>query len=429
MARTDDILAIILGGGQGTRLFPLTALRSKPAVPLAGKYRLIDIALSNCINSGIGKIYVLTQFNSASLNRHISRTYRFSRFSDDFVDILAAEQTLENRNWFQGTADAVRQGWRHFDQWRAETYLILAGDHLYRMDYRDFIERHRQTNADVTISVLAVEEERALGLGLLKIDDSGRVIEFREKPQGEALAAMRTDTSRCGLTADVARRRPYLASMGIYVFKKSVLKALLDNNPEQVDFGREIIPTAITECHVQTYLFDGYWEDIGTISAFYRANMDLTMALPKFNLYDPDAPIYTHPRFLPPAKIRECRIHDCLIADGSILSGAELIHCVVGIRTRIEPGARLERTIIMGADYYQTVEEIAADRARGIPPVGIGENTTIYKAIIDKNARIGANVKIVNQGGREHADGPNYYIREGIVVIPKDAIIPEATVI
>lgn len=429
MARTNDILAIILGGGQGTRLFPLTALRSKPAVPLAGKYRLIDIALSNCINSGIGKIYVLTQFNSASLNRHISRTYRFGRFSEDFVDILAAEQTLENRNWFQGTADAVRQGWRHFDQWRAETYLILAGDHLYRMDYRDFVERHRQTSADVTISVIAVEEEKAPGLGLLKTDDTGRVIDFREKPQGEALAAMRTDTSRCGLPPDEARRRPYLASMGIYVFKKSVLKALLDNNPEQVDFGREIIPTAINECHVQTYLFDGYWEDIGTISAFYRANMDLTMALPKFNLYDPDAPIYTHPRYLPPAKIRECRIHDCLIADGSILSGAELIHCIVGIRARIERGARLERTILMGADYYQTVEEIAADRARGIPPVGIGENTTIYKAIIDKNARIGANVKIVNQSGREHADGPNYYIREGIVVIPKEAIIPEGTVI
>jgi glucose-1-phosphate adenylyltransferase len=429
MARATDTLAIILGGGQGTRLFPLTALRSKPAVPLAGKYRLIDIAVSNCINSGIGKIYVLTQFNSASLNRHISRTYRFGRFSDDFVDVLAAEQTLENRNWFQGTADAVRQGWRHFDQWRTETYLILAGDHLYRMDYRDFIERHRQTNADVTISVIAVEEERASGFGLLKVDETGRVIEFREKPQGEALVAMRTDTRRCGLTVEQARHRPYLASMGIYVFKKSVLKALLDNNPEQVDFGREIIPTAITACRVQTYLFDGYWEDIGTIRAFYRANMDLTMALPRFNLYDPDAPIYTHPRFLPPAKIRECRIHDCLIADGAILSGAELIHCVVGIRTRIERGARLERTILMGADYYQTVEEIAADRARGIPPVGIGENTTIYQAIIDKNARIGAQVKIVNQAGRDHADGPNYYIREGIVIIPKDATIPDGTVI
>lgn len=429
MIKENEVVAIILGGGQGMRLFPLTAQRSKPAVPLAGKYRLIDIPISNCINSGITKIYVLTQFNSASLNRHISRTYRFSRFFDDFVDILAAEQTLDNRNWFQGTADAVRQGWRHFEQWKSDTYLILAGDHLYRMDYRDFIAHHLETHADVTISALAVDEERASDFGLIKIDGTGRVTEFSEKPKGEALLKMRTDTGAIGLKPDEARRRPYLASMGIYVFNKHVLKKLLDEDRSKVDFGREIIPAAIKRYRVQCYLFDGYWEDIGTIKSFYRANMDLTMAEPKFNLYDPVAPIYTHPRFLPAAKIRECRIHDCLIADGSILNGAELVHCVIGIRTRIEAGARLERSIVMGADFFQTAEERDQDIRRGIPVVGIGENTIIQKAIVDKNARIGAGVKIINRAGLENFDGENYYIRDGIVIIPKNAIVPDGTII
>ena len=429
MARRDDVLAIILGGGQGTRLFPLTKDRAKPAVPLAGKYRLVDISVSNCINSGVTRIYVLTQFNSASLNRHISRTYQFGPFTEGFVDILAAEQTLENRNWFQGTADAVRRGWRHFEQWRAETYLILAGDHLYRMDYRDFIAHHERARADVTLSVVAVERERASEFGLLKIDAEGRIIEFREKPKGAALQEMRTDTARIGLSSEEAARRPYLASMGIYVFRKSVLKALLDEHPQYVDFGREIIPEAIRRYRVHAYLFDGYWEDIGTIRAFYEANIALTRPLPEFNLYDPDAPIYTHPRYLPPAKIRECRIHDCLIADGSILNGAELVHCVIGVRSRIERGARLAHTIVMGADFYQTLEEMEADRARGIPVVGIGEGAEIVGAIIDKNARIGANVRILNVEGRQHADGENWYIRDGIVVIPRNAIIPDGTVI
>mgnify|MGYP000069244178 CR=1 FL=1 len=429
MARKDDVLAIILGGGQGTRLFPLTKDRAKPAVPLAGKYRLVDISVSNCINSGITRIYVLTQFNSASLNRHISRTYQFGPFLEGFVDILAAEQTLENRNWFQGTADAVRRGWRHFEQWRAETYLILAGDHLYRMDYRAFLVHHERTRADVTLSVVAVEEERASDLGLLKIDAGGWVVEFREKPTGAALQEMRTDTAQIGLSPEEAARRPYLASMGIYVFRKSVLRELLEGYPQYVDFGREIIPEAIRRYRVQAYLFDGYWEDIGTIRAFYEANISLTLPVPKFNLYDPDAPIYTHPRYLPPAKIRDCRIHDCLIADGSILNGAELIQCVIGVRSRIERGARLVRTIVMGADFYQTLEEMAADRARGIPIVGIGEGTEIVGAIIDKNARIGAGVRIVNADGREHADGEGWYIRDGIVVVPRYAIIPDGTVI
>jgi glucose-1-phosphate adenylyltransferase len=429
MARKDDVLAIILGGGQGTRLFPLTKDRAKPAVPLAGKYRLVDISVSNCINSGITKIYVLTQFNSASLNRHISRTYQFGPFLEGFVDILAAEQTLENRDWFQGTADAVRRGWRHFEQWRAETYLILAGDHLYRMDYRAFLAHHERTRADVTLSVVAVEEGRASDFGLLKTDAGGWIVEFREKPRGAALQEMRTDTARIGLPPEEAARRPYLASMGIYVFRKSVLRELLEAYPQYVDFGREIIPEAIRRYRVQAYLFDGYWEDIGTIRAFYEANIGLTLPIPRFNLYDPDAPIYTHPRYLPPAKIRDCRIHDCLIADGSILNGAELVHCVIGVRSRIERGARLVRTIVMGADFYQTLEEMEADRARGIPVVGIGEDAEIVGAIIDKNARIGAKVRIVNAEGREHADGDGWYIRDGIVVVPRNAVIPEGTVI
>lgn len=429
MARKEDILAIILGGGQGTRLFPLTALRSKPAVPLAGKYRLIDIPVSNCINSGITKMYVLTQFNSASLNRHIHQTYRFSQFSDGFVDILAAEQTLENRDWFQGTADAVRQNWRHFEQWNLDTYLILAGDHLYRMDYRDFIRRHWEMGADVTISVIACTEAEAGGFGLLKIDEMGRITEFREKPQGDALRAMRVDTTTIGLSAEDAQHRPYLASMGIYVFKRDVLSDLLFRDLSMVDFGKQIIPAAIRSVRVQAFLFDGYWRDIGTIRSFYEANMDLTQEIPRFNLYDPEAPIYTRPRYLPPAKIRECRIHDSIIAEGSILSGAELVHCVVGIRTRLAQGVRAERSILMGADFYQSLDQIKSDHQRGIPPVGVGEQTVITNAIIDKNARIGRRVQILNEQQRRDFDGENYYIRDGIVIVPKNAIIPDGTVI
>jgi glucose-1-phosphate adenylyltransferase len=429
MARKDEVLAIILGGGQGTRLFPLTGVRAKPAVPLGGKYRLIDVPVSNCINSGITKMYVLTQFNSASLNRHISRTYRFSRFTDGFVDILAAEQTLDNRDWFQGTADAVRQNWRHFEQWNLKTFLILAGDHLYRMDYDDFVRHHRETKADLTISVVACTEEEASGFGLVKIDSSGRIVEFREKPKGEELHAMRVDTSRIGLSPDEAQRRPYLASMGIYVFNPSILYKLLFDDSAKVDFGRELIPSAIGTYQVHAYLFDGYWRDIGTIKSFFEANMDLTMLMPKFNLYDPEAPIYTRPRFLPPAKIRECRVHDSLIAEGSILSGAELVHCIVGIRTRISHHVRVERSIIMGADFYQTTEQIEEDYQRGTPPIGIGEDTIIKNAIIDKNARIGRHVRILNEPGREEFDSDNYFVRDGIVIVPKNATVPDGTVI
>src|SRR5215210_7725073 len=305
MAENQNVLAVILGGGVGTRLFPLTHLRSKPAVPLGGKYRLVDIPISNCINSDITKIFVLTQYNSASLNRHIARTYRFSQFSDGFVEILAAEQRPDSPEWFQGTADAVRQVLPHIRDWGIDTLLILSGDHLYHMDYRRFLERHQQTNADVTVSVIPCEARSASEFGLLKTDETGRIVEFKEKPKGDDLLSMRVDTTQLGLDAQEAQRRPFLASMGIYVFKYERLEQLLKEDPKWLDFGKEIIPAAIKSGHVQAHLFDGYWEDIGTIGAFYRANLDLTTKIPKFNLFDAEAPVFTRARYLPPSKIEE----------------------------------------------------------------------------------------------------------------------------
>ncbi len=425
-----ETLALILGGGQGTRLFPLTWHRSKPAVPLGGKYRLIDITLSNCINSDISKVYVLTQFNSASLNRHIARTYRFSPFSDGFVDILAAEQTPTNKDWFQGTADAVRQVMMHIEDVRPDNVLILSGDHLYRMDYREFLRHHEETQADVTISVIPCDEARASSFGLLKSSSEGRIVEFREKPPKDQLAAMRVDTTQLGLTREDAERRCYLASMGVYVFRFEALRELL-RNERFADFGGEVIPAAIEKDHVQAFLFDGYWEDIGTISSFYHANLDMANILPKFNLFDADAPIYTRARFLPGSKLIDCQIRDSIISEGCILNRVWIDHSVIGIRSRIENYSRIEHALIMGADYYQTLDELEMERRHGIPWMGIGENTIIRKAIIDKNVRIGSNVRILNEAGREHYDDPNgtYLIREGIVIVPKNVTITDGTVI
>ncbi|MBL8150841.1 MAG: glucose-1-phosphate adenylyltransferase [Blastocatellia bacterium] len=424
-----DVLAVILGGGQGTRLFPLTKERSKPAVPLGGKYRLIDIPVSNCINSDVIKIYVLTQFNSASLNQHITRTYRFSSFSDGFVEILAAEQTLDSTDWFQGTADAVRQNLRHFTDWQTNLILILSGDHLYRMDYRDFVAKHSKTNADITVAVTPVPEDQASEFGLLKTDNQGRIIEFSEKPKGEALQAMRVDTTAFGLSPEEAAKKPFLASMGIYVFSKQILTGLLLEDQTRVDFGRQVIPAAIHEHNVQAYLFNDYWEDIGTISAFYKANLDMTSVLPKFNFFDAKAPIYTRPRFLPGTKIQGCQIRDSIISEGCMINEAFIDTSIVGIRCRIGGGTRIEKSMIMGADFYQTWSELTRDRQNNTPWVGIGEGTTIRKAIIDKNARIGSNVKIVNEKGFIDYDGEDYCIREGIVIIPKNTLIPDGTVI
>ncbi len=425
---SKHILSIILGGGVGSRLFPLTKERSKPAVPLGGKYRLIDITVSNCINSGLHYIYVLTQFNSASLNRHIARTYRFSRFSDGFVEILAAEQTPENKRWFQGTADAVRQIMVHVRDFDPSHVLVLSGDHLYQMDYRKFINHHLERNADVTVSVIPAEYERASNFGLLKIDAEGRIVEFREKPHGEQLEAMRVDTTKLGLSSEEAERRPFIASMGVYLFKYDALRELLKDDKHK-DFGHEVLPAAIGVYNMPVYLFNGYWEDIGTISSFYNANLDLASVMPKFNLFDADAPIYTRPRYLPSSKLIDCDIKDSLISDGCILNHVAITHSVIGIRSRIESGTRLEHTLVMGSDYYQSLPELADDRQHGLPWVGIGENTTIRKAIIDKNVRIGSNVRILNDAGHDEYDGDNYYIRDGIIVIPKGATITDGTVI
>jgi glucose-1-phosphate adenylyltransferase len=386
------VLSIILGGGAGTRLYPLTKLRAKPAVPVAGKYRLIDIPVSNCINSEIFKIYVLTQFNSASLNRHIARTYNFTGFNEGFVEVLAAQQTPENPNWFQGTADAVRQYLWLLEEWDAEEYLILSGDHLYRMDYRLFIQRHRETNADITLSVIPIDERRASDFGLMKIDDSGRVIDFSEKPKGEALLQMQVDTSVLGLTKEQAKLQPYIASMGIYVFKKDVLIKLLKESLERTDFGKEIIPDASKDYNVQAYLFDDYWEDIGTIEAFYHANLALTQQpQPPFSFYDEEAPIYTRPRYLPPTKLLDCHITESIIGEGCILKNCRIQHSVLGVRSRIESGCIIEESLLMGADFYQASVERQCSLVENDVPVGIGTDTIIRGAIIDKNARIGQN--------------------------------------
>lgn len=422
------ILALVLGGGQGSRLFPLTRERSKPAVPLGGKYRLIDITVSNCINSNIQHIYVLTQFNSASLNRHISQTYRFSGFSNGFVEILAAEQTPENKNWFQGTADAVRQVMIHIDDFNPDHVLILSGDHLYQMDYSLFFERHRQSDADVTISVIPTDESRASSFGLLKTNRHGDIVEFREKPTRDQLSDMVVDPASLDISSDKLPSPCYLASMGVYFFKLSALHALLADD-RFTDFGGEVIPAAIDRFKVQSHLFSEYWEDIGTISSFFHANLNLASDVPRFNLFDADSPIFTRRRFLPSTKFTNCQIDFSLVSDGCILNSVVISRSVIGIRSRIDKGAQIDHTLMMGADLYQSIKEIEADKEAGRPPIGVGSNTVIRKAIIDKNVRIGNNCRITNQQGLEYHDGENYYIREGIIVIPKGATIPHGTTI
>ncbi len=431
MPAKPNLLAVILGGGAGTRLFPLTQQRSKPAVPLGGKYRLVDIAISNCINSDVFKMFVLTQYNSASLNRHLAQTYRFSPFSNGFVEVMAAEQTPESPQWFQGTADAVRQVLPHIRDWGIDTLLILSGDHLYRMDYRQFLTRHYDSDADVTVSVTPSDEKSASEFGLLKTDESGRIIEFKEKPTGDELQSMRVDTTSLGHSEAEAASRPFLASMGIYVFKYDRLEQLLIEDPSAVDFGREIIPSAIKSRNVQAHLFDGYWEDIGTISAFYRANLDLTSKIPHFNLFDEEAPVFTHARYLPPSKIEESQIQDSILSDGCIINGASITNSVIGLRSRISKGVRIDSSILMGADYYQSIEEMRTDLLASTSRVGIGEGTIINRAIIDKNARIGSGVRLVNEAKILEADGESnsYYIRDGIIIVPKNAVIKDGMIV
>ncbi|KAL8136670.1 hypothetical protein V2J09_002671 [Rumex salicifolius] len=432
-----SVLGIILGGGAGTRLYPLTKKRAKPAVPLGANYRLIDIPVSNCLNSNISKIYVLTQFNSASLNRHLSRSYANSMggYKDEgFVEVLAAQQSPENPNWFQGTADAVRQYLWLFEEQNVLEYLILAGDHLYRMDYERFIQAHRETDADITVAALPIDEKRASAFGLMKIDDEGRIVEFAEKPKGEQLKAMQVDTTILGLDDERAKEMPYIASMGIYVISKNVMLDLLrEKFPGANDFGSEVIPGATSlGRRVQAYMYDGYWEDIGTIEAFYNANLGITKKpIPDFSFYDRSAPIYTQPRYLPPSKMLDADVTDSVIGEGCVIKNCKIHHSVIGLRSCISEGAIIEDTLLMGADYYETDSDKRFLAAKGGVPIGIGKSTHIKRAIIDKNARIGENVKIVNcddvQEAARESDG--YFIKSGIVTVIKDALIPSGSVI
>ena len=428
------VLAIILGGGKGSRLYPLTKMRAKPAVPLAGKYRLIDIPISNCINSGINKMYVLTQFNSASLNRHIGRTYNLSApFGQGFVEVLAAQQTPESPKWFEGTADAVRKYQWLFQEWDVDEYLILSGDQLYRMDYSLFVDHHRSNGADLTVATLPVDESQAEGFGLMRTDELGNIKEFCEKPSGDKLKAMAVDTSKLGLSPESAKQRPYLASMGIYVFSRDTLFDLLNKFPSYTDFGKDIIPESLKRNDVlKSYVFDDYWEDIGTIGAFFESNLALTkQPKPPFSFYDEKFPIYTRPRYLPPSKLVDAQITDSIVCEGTILKSCSILHCVLGVRSRIESDAVLEDTLVMGADFFESPEERIELRKGGGIPLGVGEGSTVKRAILDKNTRIGNNVAIVNKDRIEEADRPDegFYIRNGIVVVFKNATITDGTII
>ncbi|MFN3531633.1 MAG: glucose-1-phosphate adenylyltransferase [Candidatus Brocadia sp.] len=426
----DNVISVILGGGRGTRLYPLTKERSKPAVPLAGKYRLIDIPISNCLNSDLNKIYVLTQFNSASLHRHITRAYKFDNFSRGFIEILAATQTTESMDWYQGTADAVRQNLRFLNQPNIEFVLILSGDQLYRMNYQQLIKEHIRTGAEVTISIIPAERKDAPHLGILKIDEQSRVIDFFEKPRDEkiidSLSLSASVFDRHGVSA---RGRTLLASMGIYLFNLDVLKDVLKET-KKTDFGKEIIPEIIKKRRVFAYFFDGYWEDIGTIKAFYEANLKLVSPSPSFDLYDEKAPIYTNPLFLPGSIINASKITQSIIADGCIINtNAEIHNSVIGIRSIIGKNTLIQNSIIMGADYYESESNIRANRFKKIPDIGIGDSSRITGAIIDKNVHIGENVTIENAKKLEQLDAENYMIRDSIVIVPKGSVIPSHTVI
>jgi glucose-1-phosphate adenylyltransferase len=416
----EDVLAIILGGGRGTRLFPLTLKRSKPAVPIGGKYRLIDIPISNCLNSNLRHIFVLTQFNSESLNKHIGTTYKFDIFSSGFVSVLAAEQTEEGGNWFQGTADAVRQSLRHMRRTRARDMLILSGDQLYHMDYRQMMKTHRDSGADATVAVIPVAEEQTSAFGILKMDDTGRIVHFDEKPPASRLPSLASTLP--------GGERGYLASMGIYIFKREVLEKSL-TNPQLVDFGRHVIPDAVPRMRVQAHVYRGYWEDVGTIRSYFQANLALCDAIPPFDFYDAAHPVYTNPRFLPASKVEGCDIKSALICEGCIVHGAKIERAIIGIRSRVGGGASIKNTLLIGADHYETLSEINASMSRGIPPLGIGAESIIENAIIDKNARIGRGVRLVNEKGLKEKDGEGYYIREGIIIIPKNGIVPDGTVV
>ena len=423
------VLCLVLGGGKGERLFPLTKERAKPAVPFGGKYRLVDIPISSCIHSGFRQIYILTQFNSASLHNHIANTYIFDSFSRGFIEILAAEQTYEHSSWYSGTADAVRKNFLHFRNQRPQHYMILSGDQLYRMDLQDFHENHLDSGAEISLAVTPVSRDKCRHFGILKLNDQGRIVRFVEKPQtGEAIADLKIPDTLRGKLAGIDPQREYLASMGIYIFNADILEKALDN--EHSDFGKEVIPASIDAFHVQSYIFNGFWEDIGTIRSFYETTINLSSITPDFDFYRESQPIYTHRRDLPASKINSCTLTQCLCADGCIITHGNLMNSVIGIRTIIEAGATLDGVVCMGADWYESMDEKRLNREREIPDIGIGRGTLIRRAIIDKNARIGEVCRIgVDRIERNDGDYGIYYVRDGIIVIPKNAIIPSGTVI
>jgi glucose-1-phosphate adenylyltransferase len=411
-------LAIIMGGGAGTRLFPLTKDRAKPAVPLGGKYRIVDISLSNCLNSGLRSIYVLTQFNSMSLHRHIQASYKFDNFSRSFIDILAAQQTPAGSQWYQGTADAVRQNMRYFLERPYDYYLILSGDQLYRMDFRALLHQHIRLGADITLATKPVARHQVFQFGIMQSGVDRRITGFVEKPSDEAgVQEMKMSRELLHAVGSDEDDELFQASMGIYVFNRKVLIELLDN--DLVDFGKHIIPASIRDRHVSAFIFKGYWEDIGTIRAFYEANLDLTDVVPEYSFFEPDSPIYTHPRFLPGSKINGATLRQAIISDGCIISDAHLERCVVGIRSVIQSGATIRNSIVMGADYFELAQTDPSQ-----PAMGIGKNCVIDRAIVDKNARIGDGVVITPEGKSSNLDADNYFIRDGLVVIPKNAVIP-----
>ncbi len=419
----NKTLAIIMGGGAGTRLFPLTKDRAKPAVPLAGKYRLVDIPISNCLNSGFRQVYILTQFNSMSLHRHITASYKFDNFSPNFVEILAAQQTTEGARWYQGTADAVRQNLRYFLEGPYEYYLILSGDQLYRMDYSVLMQQHIESSADITLATTPVDRTAASAFGIMHSDANRHIVRFEEKPKDPKLLDELKIPPELLKTLDLpADSDLFQGSMGIYVFNRDVLIKCLAG--DQDDFGKHIIPGALQQYKVMVYIFKGYWEDIGTIRAFFEANLALTDALPPYNFFDWRAPIYTHPRFLPASKVNAATVRRAIIADGCIISDAHIDRAIIGVRSIIETGATIRNSVIMGADFY---EELAERTDRNVPPIGIGRNSVVDRAIIDKNARIGENVVITPDGKAPNVDSENYYIRDGVVVIPKNAVLPDGS--
>ena len=416
-----DTLAIILGGGQGTRLFPLTATRSKPAVPIGGKYRLIDVPISGCLHADIRRIYVLTQFNSASLNRHISSTYRLDRFSGGFVEILAAEQTPDNPNWFQGTADAVRQAVRHFEGYEADYYLILAGDHLYRMNYRELIDAHASMGADITIAAQPVDPPTATQMGIFRFSRNGQIIAFEEKPKPPRLEEIGRSIPPDATFAVHSPEQPFMASMGVYVFSRQILLDMLERE-SGVDFGRELIPGALGRYVVKPFLYRGYWADVGTIESFYDANVMLVRPGAPFRFWDPLCPIYTNLRHLPGARLTDCHIRSTIVDDGCYLDRCDVNDSVVGIRTNVRAGSRISRSVLLGADWYE-------DGKSDAPALGIGRDVVLDRVIVDKNARIGDGARLVNKENVQHADGDGYYIRGGIIIVPKGGVIAPGTLV